>query len=230
MRLFAIRDFCYTDFMGLAGYEVYPIDSATALDIAVRHHYLHRRAPASHCFGLFDREASLVGVAIYGTPASRNLCSGIAGEEEKESVIELTRLWIADFTPRNAESFLISRSLKQLPASKNIVVSYAEIGAGHIGTIYQATNWIYTGLSDRHVIWHIDGEDGGQHQRHLFDKAGGIKQAKHIYGNRMIASERPRKHRYIFLRGSKKRVRELRAKLRYSEQPYPKMSNNSNND
>ena len=207
--------------MALEGYEVYPIDSGTALDIVVRHHYLHRRAPASHCFGLFDEWSTLIGVAIYGMPASRTLCSGLAGPEERESVIELTRLWVADLTPKNAESFLISRSLKQLPESKSIVVSYAEISAGHVGTIYQATNWLYTGLSDRHVVWHMDGVDSGQHQRHLFDEAGGIEAAKKIYGDRMIKSERPRKHRYVFLRGSRRRVKELRSKLRYQVQPYP---------
>ena len=128
--------------MALGGYEVHAIDSATALAIVKKNHYLHRGAPASHCYGLFDEMLNLIGVAIYGVPASPSLCRGIAGEEEADSVLELTRLWIADWTPKNAESFLIGRSLKLLPLDKDIIVSFAEIEAGHSGTIYQATNWL----------------------------------------------------------------------------------------
>lgn len=209
--------------MALEHYEVHPIDSSTALAVVVKNHYLHRSAPASHCYGLFDEMLNLVGVAIYGIPASPSLCRGLAGEEEATHVIELTRLWIADWTPKNAESFLISRSLKLLPQEKDLVVSFAEIGAGHVGTIYQATNWLYTGLSDRHVEWILDGEKPKQHTRHLFDEHGGVDGAKAHFGDRLQRAERGRKHRYVFLRGNRRRQRELREKLRYQVQDYPKM-------
>jgi hypothetical protein len=45
-----------------------------------------------------------------------------------------------------------------LATKHDIVVSYAEIEAGHTGVVYQATNWIYTGLSDRHAEWRLDGK------------------------------------------------------------------------
>lgn len=205
----------------LAGYEVHPVPYGDAMAIIVANHYLHRRAPASHCYGLFDDMGSLVGVITYGKPASHSLCKGICGPEEQSHVIELTRLWIADVTPKNAESFLIGRSLRLLPAEYDIVVSFAEIDAGHTGVVYQATNWLYTGLSDRHVIWLLDGQTS-QHQRHLYDAYGGITEAKKVLGDRMVASERPRKHRYIMFRGDKRRRRELRQKLRYEVQNYPR--------
>lgn len=208
--------------MALEGYEVHPIDSGTALAIVKKNHYLHRGAPASHCYGLFDEMLNLVGVAIYGVPASPSLCRGLAGEDEAEHVLELTRLWIADWTPKNAESFLISRSLKQLPSDKDLIVSFAEIEAGHSGTIYQATNWLYTGLSDRHVEWLLDGEKPKQHTRHLFDEHGGVDGAKAFFGNRLQRAERGRKHRYVFIRGRRARKRELLEKLRYPVCEYPK--------
>lgn len=209
--------------MALEQYEVHPIDSSTALAIVVKNHYLHRSAPASHCFGLFDDTCNLVGVAIYGVPASPWLCRGLAGIEEAHSVLELTRLWIADWTPKNSESFLISRSLKKLPTDKDLVVAFAEIGAGHVGTVYQATNWLYTGLSDRHVEWFLDGEKSKQHSRHLFDEHGGVVAAKEHFGNRLQKGERGRKHRYVFLRGDRRRQKELREKLRYQIQKYPRL-------
>jgi len=207
--------------MALAGYEVHPIGSKEATEVIVRNHYLHRRGPASSCFGLFDEWGALVGVITYGTPASPSLCKGVAGEDEAPHVTELTRLWIADITPKNAESFLIGKSLRMLPDDKDIVISFAEIRAGHVGTVYQATNWIYTGLSDRHVEWQVDGVESSKHGRHLFDEFGGVDGAKEALGDRMVRTERPRKHRYVFLRGSKKRRKELLEKLRYEAMPYP---------
>lgn len=207
--------------MALAGYEVHPIPYRDAMEMVVRHHYLHRKAPASFCYGLFDEMGSVVGVVVYGKPASPSLCRGVAGEDESARVLELTRLWIADVTPKNAESFLIGNSLKMLPDEFDIIVSFAEIDAGHSGVVYQATNWIYTGLSDRHVEWRLDGEKSKQHTRHLFDQFGGIEGAKKALGDRLVRAERPRKHRYVFLRGGRGRRRELLNKLRYQAQPYP---------
>lgn len=158
---------------------------------------------------------------MFGKPASNSLCEGICGPEESSRVLELTRLWIQDGTPKNTESYFIGQAIKLLPIEFDILVSYAEIQAGHVGTIYQATNWLYTGLSDRHVHWEVEGMTG-QHSRHLFDNYGGVSKAKEILGDKMIATERPRKHRYIMFRGSKQRRKTLLKKLRYPLQNYPK--------
>ena len=202
-------------------YTIREVTSQEATKMVVEFHYLHRRASAMHCFGLFDGE-EMIGCVIYGKPASPSLCVGVCGKEESDKVIELTRLWIKDNTPKNTESFLIGRSLRLLPKQKDIIVSYAEIDAGHVGTVYQATNWIYTGKSDRHVEWRLDGLSGS-HSRHLFDEHGGVNGAKEFFGERLHRHERPRKHRYVmFNTKSIARRRELLSKLRYEIQPYPK--------
>lgn len=206
--------------MAVSHFEVWAIDPATAQGVVKRHHYLRRSASAMFCFGLFDG-MELLGVAIYGKPASPSLCVGICGPEESSRVVELTRLWIQDGTPKNSESYLIGQSLKLLPSEYDIVVSYAEIGAGHTGVIYQATNWIYTGLSDAHVEWRLDGQTN-KHSRHLFDEHGGIEGAKEFFGDRLQRHERGRKHRYIMFRGSRSRRKNLLNKLNYEIQPYPK--------
>lgn len=203
-------------------YEIKAIDSKTANEMVIESHYLHRRASTMFAYGLFDGE-EMIGCVIYGKPASPSLCVGVCGAEESDKVLELTRLWIKDGTPKNTESYLIGRSLRLLPKEKDIIVSYAEIGAGHIGIVYQATNWIYTGMSDRHVEWRLDGKIG-QHSRHLFDLHGGVNGAKAFYGDRLQRHERPRKHRYVFFNTKTKwRKKELLAKLKYKIQPYPKL-------
>lgn len=143
-------------------------------------------------------------------------------QKNREKVIELTRLWIEDGTPKNTESYFIGQTLRLLPPQFDIVVSYAEISAGHSGVIYQATNWLYTGLSDAHVEWRLDGSSN-KHSRHLFDEHGGIEGAKAHYGERLQRHERGRKHRYIMFRGTKARKNALAQKLRYAIEPYPKM-------
>lgn len=201
-------------------YFIKQIPSKQAMELIVANHYLHRKAPCSYAFGLFEKDTdTLIGCVTYGIPASRALQKGICGNDEANNVMELTRLWIQDGTPKNVESFLIGNTIPLVP--KEILVSYAEADEGHVGFVYQATNWIYTGLSDKHLKWKITGTDN-KHCRHIFDLYGGINKAKEILGDKMIASERPRKHRYIFFNCNKKRRKELMKKLKYKIQPYPK--------
>jgi hypothetical protein len=203
-------------------YYIEKIDYKTAMDMIVQFHYLHRKAPCSFAFGLFERETNrIVGVIVYGCPSSACLRKGICGEEEKDNVIELTRLWIEDGTPKNTESYLIGNTLKLV--NKEIIVSYAEIEQGHLGIVYQATNWIYTGMSAKHSSWTIEGEKG-LHQQSLSDKYS-ISEIKQIYGDKFKYTERPRKHRYIYFNCNKKRKKELFKKLKYQIMPYPKNNN-----
>lgn len=123
---------------------VVAIDSKTAAALVVEHHYLHRRPPISHAFGLYaDRR--LVGAVTYGTPASRHLQKS-ACPSDPARVLELNRLWVDDVMPGNTESWFVSRSLKLLPP--RIVVSYADPLHGHLGYIYRALNFRYAGWTD----------------------------------------------------------------------------------
>ncbi len=201
-------------------YYIERIDYKTAMDIVVKNHYLHRKAPCSFAFGLFEKSTgSVVGVIVYGTPVSAPLRSGICGKDEKNNVIELTRLWLSDSVPRNGESFLIGNTVKLV--DKEIVVSFAEIQAGHVGTVYQATNWLYCGLSAKRTDWKVEGID--KHSHTLADKYS-AKEIRELYGDRFSLVERPRKHRYVFFNANRRRKKELLSKLRYPVQSYPKLA------
>ena len=189
-----------------------------AMDIVVEKHYLHRKCPCSFAFGLFEKSTNnILGVIIYGTPSSAPLRRGICGVEEKDNVIELTRLWVDDEVPQNGESYLIGNTIKLV--DKEIIVSYAEIEQGHVGIVYQATNWIYTGLSAKRKNWTIEGEN--KHCQTIADKFTS-EQLKDIYGDKFTSVDRPRKHRYVFLNCNKKRKKELLMKLKYKIEKYPK--------
>lgn len=213
--------------MSLKGYVIKPITYRDAMRIVVENHYLHRKCPCSFAFGLFEPEPrdtgglfhteKLVGVICYGTPSSCTLRSGVCGGEESNNVIELTRLWICDSVGKNGESYLIGNTIPLV--KKEIIVSYAEIQQGHVGTVYQATNWIYTGLSAKRKSWTVEGLD--KHCQTLSDKytASEIRQ---IYGDRFKMIDRPRKHRYVYFNAKGRRKKELISKLRYKIEPYPK--------
>lgn len=109
-----------------------------------------------------------------------------------------------------------------------IVVSFADTEQGHHGYIYQATNWIYTGLSAKRTDWKVKGKEHlhgvtvadefrGQPDR------GQLMRAK--YGDDFYLEDRPRKHRYIYLIGSKTQRKRWRKSLKYGEEPYPKGQN-----
>jgi len=189
------------------------------MDIIVKNHYLHRKAPCSFAFGLISNEDNQIyGVITYGTPSSAALRRGICGDDEKDNVIELTRLWVDDRVPKNGESYLIGNTIPLV--DKEIIVSFAEIEQGHLGVVYQATNWIYTGLSAKRSNWVVIGEPE-LHNQTLTDKYT-AKEMKEKFGNRFIRVPRPRKHRYIYFNCNRRRKKELLKKLRYPICEYPK--------
>jgi len=196
------------------------IENKLAQNIIVKNHYLHRKAPCSFAFGLFQNN-KVVGVIMYGTPSSAPLRKGICGIEEKYNVIELTRLWINDKIGKNAESYLIGNTIKKI--DKEIIVSYSEIEQGHIGIVYQACSFFYTGLSAKRTNWTIEGID--KHCQTIADKYTS-KELKEKFGKKFKLIPRPRKHRYIFINAKKKRRKNLIEKLKYPILPYPKRVKN----
>lgn len=200
----------------LRDYIIKSISYKQAMDIVVKNHYLHRKAPCSMAFGLFLGD-EIKGVICYGTPSSSTLRKGVAGEQNINNVIELTRLWVDDSVPKNGESYLIGNTLKK--CGKEIIVSYADTEQNHIGTVYQATNFYYTGLSAKRTNWTIEGID--KHCQTLADKYT-AKEIREIYGDKFSLKPRSRKHRYIFINAKKQRKKELMSQLKYKIIGYPK--------
>lgn len=162
------------------------------------------------------------GVITYGVSCSSTLLKGICGEEEMHNVYELNRLWVADDVPKNGESFLISHTLKML--DKEIIVSFADTSQNHIGYVYQATNFLYCGLSAKFRDPKVKGLEHMHHSTYAHGMT--MKQVKEKYGEENVYYvDRPRKHRYIYFNADKRRKKELKNKLRYKVQDYPKPKN-----
>jgi hypothetical protein len=194
--------------------EVRQIPYEQAIPWFLEKHYAHRIPSVSWAFGFYI-DGILEGVVSYGTPASSTLLSGVCGKENADKVIELNRLVINEGVPKNSASYLVGGSLKLLPKPK-IVVSYADTKQGHVGYIYQATNFIYTGLSSKF----LDPKVKGLEKQHHATYAHGMtnEELKKKYGDKLYFEERARKHRYIYFVGCS----ELKEKLNYKVEPYPK--------
>ena len=195
------------------------IPYALAMETVVKNHYLHRKCPCSHAYGLFDENGKLRGCVVYGVSCSSTLLKGICGEDEMQNVYELNRLWVADDVPKNGERYLISHTLKKL--DKEIVVSFADTSQGHIGYVYQATNFLYCGLSAKFKDPKVKGFENMHHATYAHGMT--MQQVKEKYGEENVYYvERPRKHRYIYFNAKGRRKKELMNKLKYKVLPYPK--------
>jgi hypothetical protein len=166
-------------------------------------HYAKRLPSISYAFGLYESDA-LVGVVTYGMPASPFLCVGVCGKENKNLVYELNRLCIST-KAKNAASILVGNSLQMLPKPM-IVVSYADTAQGHFGYIYQACNFLYTGVTKERTD--MAGDDG--------------KHSRHNHGDKTKRMFRSAKHRYIFFVGNSCQKKSLQSALRYPVEAYPK--------
>ena len=183
--------------------KVLPINNFEAEPWLLEKHYAKRMCSISFAFGLYIEE-QLVGVVTYGMPASPNLCMGVCGLDYKDKVLELNRLCLNDGV-KNGASFLVSKSLQMLP-KPTIVVSYADTAMGHVGYIYQASNFLFTGTTKERTD--MAGEDG--------------KHSRHSFGNSEIRVNRSAKHRYVYFVGSKTQKTNLLKRLNYEVLPYPK--------
>lgn len=187
----------------------------------LRKHYARRLCPISFAFGAY-RDDELIGIVTYGTPVSAPLKRGVCGPEWEARVLELNRLCCEN--TKNTASYLIGRSLRLLP-KPSIVVSYADTEQGHIGYVYQAANFLYTGLSAKRSNWTIAGREH-LHAATVADMSRGQKaraafmRAK--YGDDFSLKDRPRKHRYVFFCGNRIEKRQMRNALKYKVEQYPK--------
>ena len=89
------------------------------------------------------------------------------------------------------------------------VVSYADTAWGHVGYVYQATNWLYTGMSAKRTDTY---QPDGLHPRAY---------NKNNHSN--LKQTRSPKHRYVYLVGDKRKRKEMLKELNYPViKEYPK--------
>lgn len=96
-------------------------------------------------YNVFNELKEWCGVILYGTGANNNIATQY--NLKQGEVIELVRMALNGKQESTSKALSISLKLikKDVPLCK-LIVSYADKDQNHKGIIYQATNWIYTGV------------------------------------------------------------------------------------
>lgn len=202
-------------------FSVKSIPSQETWEWLLKKHYAKRIPSISYAFGLYE-DKRLIGVCTFGTPSSSSLRVGIAGKNQIDNILELNRL-VVESDEINITSFFVSKCLKSF--GNQIIISYADTEQKHTGKIYQACNFLYTGLSAKRTDWKIKGKEH-LHGQTIGDESRGHKnRAEYMrqkYGDNFYLKDRPRKHRYIYITGSKKYKKQALKDLNYPIVDYPK--------
>ncbi len=202
----------------MKNYKVMPIKYEETKPFILGIHYAKRMPMIQFSFGLFFND-ELVGVVCYGSPASQSLCRGIAGDEYRKKVLELNRLVLKN-NIKNEASFLVSNSFKLLHRPV-IIVSYADTSQHHTGYIYQATNFLYTGLSDKRTEWRMKGTN--KHSKTICEQYT-LEERKNN-PDKFHVVQRPRKHRYLYVIANKKDKKQILKNFKYPILNYTKCQN-----
>jgi len=155
-------------------YDFKVVPASTIRGFIEEHHYSKsiNGVKISHCFSLTMDNGVMVGACLFGqlsTTAWKKF-----GENESD-VLELRRLVTLDSCKKNTESWFISKCIKWLKRNTEVkvLVSYADPMHGHVGYVYQASNWNYIGQTPPDKGY-IDKENGkSYHSRALRTKYKG---------------------------------------------------------
>ena len=192
-------------------YVVRSIPSGQTYEWLLKKHYAHRIPSISYAFGLYDKSNILQGVCTFGMPP--NYQEMIAWRPFE--ILELNRLIVIDGLEMNTLSYFVSKCLCLLPKPR-VLISYSDFRAGHHGYIYQATNWVYTGVGGEGQSIYIMKDGTERHQRHEATMI--MELVDHI-------EKTTGKARYFYFHGDKRDKKKMLSLLRFAILPYPKGDN-----
>ena len=190
--------------------------SYDACKYAVKHWHYSKCLPAGRLlkYGVWEDE-KFIGCIIFSHGATNLIGKGY--NLTQFECVELTRIALSKHNNKLSKilSIVIKKFKKKNPNIK-LIISYADSEQNHLGIIYQATNWIYTGYSvDTNLI--INGKR--YHRRSASSKFGtsSFEKLKKVYGKKIMLIKTKPKFKYLY--PITKKVKNEILKL---SKPYPK--------
>ena len=189
-----------------------------AIEYACKNYHYSKCSPSvSYGYNVYEN-GEWCGVILFGVGATPNIGKPfglIQGE-----ILELVR--VALNGKQKTTSECVSKALHQLhkdaPTVK-MVVSYADKDQNHVGTIYQATNWIYLGTMNegQRSAFIIHGKK--THPRTI-GSLGGVQSLE------WVKTHLDKNAKEYITKGKEKYVycfdKRMRKRLMQESQPYPK--------
>lgn len=212
--------------VGLDNWEIQEIDFRTAQDFILQYEWLGTMGTTQFSYGLFI-DSKLTAVACFGLTAGTQALSEPFGEDRKSEGIVLVRGACAPWAHEHTSSFFLGKVFPLVrERGYRFVIAYSDPEAGEIGTVYQATNWLFYGMtSPVTYLVRPDGKRVDPKLIHKYAKKFGItygeqKQAFLDEGYRFEKGSP--KLKYLFVLGNKKDKREIMKELRVPIFPYLK--------
>ena len=208
----------------LSGFYVKEIDKSEAKPIILKYEWLGTMPKITRfCYGLFSPEDEIHGVACFGM-GNGTLAGNITTAEIAKPIC-LERGACVHYSHPHAPSFLVANACRKVYEEKgfNVFYAYSDKEAGEIGTIYQACNWYYLGVSPGRASKYR------YKYRNLF--------TGEVLSSRTVRSKVKRgefhepawekikdygKGKYCWFEGSRSEKKKLRSGLRYPALIYPK--------
>ena len=201
--------------------EVLPIKKEETFDWLKNVHYAQRvPATISYAYGIYY-DKILKGCVTYGSPSGRELAQMICGDGYVQEVLELNRLVLLN-NEKNEASYLVGNSMRMLP-KPSIVVSYADSNQNHNGYVYQACNFLYTGMSKPRAKFWLDGKEIAE--RTLSTWQGQSTRQETMEKYNIISTKQMGKHRYVYFCANKKDKKERMKEFKLPTEKYPKGEN-----
>lgn len=109
-------------------------------------HYSQSVPTVQYAYNIYNDKDEWCGVILFGGGANNNLAKSF--DLRNGEVLELERVALNGKQEQTSKAVSIALRLlhKENPIVK-LVVSYADHRQKHLGIIYQATNWIYLGMT-----------------------------------------------------------------------------------
>jgi hypothetical protein len=105
------------------------------------------RTSAIYVHGLFRVDDGWFGAMPWGAAVWMNGVMHARRFGTVNGAMVLARLVVAPEAPKNAASFLLSKSMRLIDRKAwPVLMTYADSAQGHTGAIYRATNWQYDGI------------------------------------------------------------------------------------
>ena len=195
------------------------IDSTIARAVVKNFHYSKKAVNNSILhLGVFNKKSKkLEGVLQYGYPLNpKTTPQKYVNDSSMYDMLELNRMAMFDTAPKFSESQAIGLSIKYLKRYEpNIkwLLSFSDGKEGNVGTIYQATNWLYLGYQRSISFYRLDGEiihSVSTWHRHGTRRVDALTA---IYNN--VSKIESRQYRYVF-----PLVSGIR--FNFEKEPYPK--------
>jgi hypothetical protein len=191
--------------------------SYQAAKYAVEHWHYSKRLPLGSLvkIGVWESSA-FIGVIVFAHGATPDL--GTPYRCTQFEACELARVALTKHNTPVSRILAIAVKMLALQCPKlRIIVSFADANQGHIGGIYQAAGWIYTGRAGANRAWKLPNGKIIPDSAKTALSGHGRWRASRYQQSQAIAISQERKYRYLMPLDS-----EMRQQIEPLRKSYPK--------